>query len=85
VAAFIWLSDDMPRSHPEQVQAAQRNAVLPLSISNLPHSLLDLAGISAKGLDPKMSLFKPNFAPGPRWYVVQGELRQSAAASDVAR
>jgi heptose-I-phosphate ethanolaminephosphotransferase len=85
-AAFIWLSEGMRRSRPEQMQAAQRNAAAPLSLSNLPHSLLDLAGIDAKGLDPQMSLFNPSFAPRPRWYIVRGELRQeSAIASDVAR
>jgi heptose-I-phosphate ethanolaminephosphotransferase len=85
-AAFIWLSEGMRYSRPEQVQAVQRNAVAPLSLSNLPHSLLDLAGIDAKELDPQMSLFNPGFAPRPRWYIVRGELRQeSAAASAVAR
>lgn len=78
-AAFIWVSEDMRRSRPEQWQDAQRNAAAPLSLSNLPHSLLDLVGIDAKALDPQMSIFNPSFAPRPRWYILHGELRQESA------
>jgi hypothetical protein len=86
IASNFWLSEGMHRSTPEQVQAAQRNAAAPLSLFSLPHSLLDLAGINANGLDPQMSLFNRRSAPRPAWYIVRGELRQeSAAACDVAR
>jgi glucan phosphoethanolaminetransferase (alkaline phosphatase superfamily) len=82
-AAFVWLSEGMRRSRPEHVQAAQRNAVAPLSLSNLPHSLLHLAGIDAKGFDPQMSLFNPRFAPRPRWYIVRGDLRQESTGGEL--
>ncbi len=84
-AAFIWLSEGMRSSHSEQVKAARRNAAAPLSVSNLPHSLLDLAGINAKELDPQMSFFNHRFSPRPRWFIVRGELRQATAASDIPR
>ena len=76
-AAFVWLSQDMRSHHPEQAQALQRNAATPLSLSNLPHSVLDLAGISAKGLDPQMSLFSPSFTAHRRWYLLGGQARES--------
>ena len=80
-AAFMWFSDGTRRSHPEQIRNAEQHAAAPLSLSNLPHSLLELAGIQAKGLDPKMSLFSPRFELHPRSYIVRGELLQEQAAS----
>ena len=61
---------------------AERNAVAPLSLSNLPHSLLDLAGIHALGVDPEMSLFNSRFAPKQRAYLLRGELRKESAAGE---
>ena len=78
-AAFLWLSDSLQRDRPALVEAAQRNAPTNLSLSNIPHSILELAGIRAKGLDPTMSIFSPNFANRVRSYVVRGDLRQESA------
>jgi len=74
-AAFVWLSDELARSHPQHVKALQANAAASLSLSNLPHSLLDLAGIQTKELDLGQSIFSSRFVAMPRHYLVRGELR----------
>lgn len=79
-AAFAWLSDPMRRDWPEQARNIERNATGPLSLTNLSHSMLDLAGIHAKGFDPQMSLAHADFAVRARSYIVRGELRHEDAA-----
>lgn len=83
-AAFIWLSDDLRSAHPEQVQALQRNSKARLSLSNLSHSLLDLAGIEAKGFDARSSVFSTAFEPKLRWYILRGELRKEGSPAATA-
>jgi len=83
-AAFIWLSDGLRRSQPEQMQALQRNSGAHLSLSNLPHSLLDLAGIQARGFDAQASLFNSRFEAKPRWYMVRGDLRREQHPAPLA-
>lgn len=74
-ASFMWLSNGMREVKHAQVLNAERNAMQPLSLSNLPHSLLDLADIDAKDLDRRMSIFSPTFEPQPRSFIVRGNLR----------
>lgn len=78
-AAFIWVSDELAHSRPEQMQALRDHASASLSLSNLPHSMLDLAGIEARELDLRQSVFSARFAPRPRSYIVRGELRSESA------
>lgn len=80
-AAFVWLSDAARLAHPEKVMNAERHRTEMLSLSNLPHTMLDLAGISAKGFDAGMSLVAPGFVSRPRSYIVRGALRHEQAAS----
>ncbi len=47
-----------------------------LSHENLAHSVLDLAGIDADGLDRSKSIFAEAFAESPRRYVVRGTLHE---------
>jgi len=77
-AAFIWLSPRLRDRHPELAANAKRHATAPLNLSNLSHSLLDLAGIDATGLDRKLSLFNSSFAPRERWYIVRDELKKES-------
>ena len=77
-AAFIWLSDSLRQTRAAQLHNAELHAAQPLSLSNLPHSLLDLADIDAKGLDKRMSVFSASFEQHPRSYIVHGALRPEA-------
>lgn len=80
-ASFVWMSDKMRRSHPVQALSVERNALSPVSLSNLSHSLLDLADIEALGLDRTLSLFSPSLVIRRRSYIVRGELRQEEGAA----
>jgi heptose-I-phosphate ethanolaminephosphotransferase len=71
-AAFVWLSDAMRQQAPEAAAAATGNAGQPLSLSSVPHSMLDLAGIEARGLDRSQSIFSPTFTARTRWHNVRG-------------
>ena len=77
-AALFWLSEPLRQRTPAAVAALKTNARAPLSLSNLPHSMLQLAGIQADGLDLSRSVFSPAFAPQPRSYIVRGSLRTYA-------
>jgi heptose-I-phosphate ethanolaminephosphotransferase len=78
-AALVWTSGEMQRARPEQERALLANASAKLSLSNVSHSLLDAAGIDAKGLDRRKSIFSDTFTPSPRSYIVRGELRSEVA------
>jgi heptose-I-phosphate ethanolaminephosphotransferase len=82
-ASFDWVSDSLRERQPEQIRTALSNANTPLTLSNLPHSLLDLAGLEAQGLDKTSSIFSKSFSAGPRWYIVRGELKQAQATGAV--
>jgi glucan phosphoethanolaminetransferase (alkaline phosphatase superfamily) len=77
-AAFVWVSDGMATMRPHALPALRRNANKPLSLSDLPHSLLDLANIEAQGWQPEQSIFRPDFVPQARQYMARGELRTYA-------
>lgn len=75
-SAFMWFSQAMSRDHPQQLANAQRNAASALSLSDLPHSLLDFAGVQASELDLRRSVFNDTFVEHPRSYIVRGDMRR---------
>jgi heptose-I-phosphate ethanolaminephosphotransferase len=75
-AALIWLSEPLRARFPEMAEMAAVHATAKLSLSNFAHSLLDLAGIEARGLDRRTSIFAADFATKDRWYMVRGNLRK---------
>jgi glucan phosphoethanolaminetransferase (alkaline phosphatase superfamily) len=80
-AAFMWFSQATRSAHADKISNAERHANARLSLSDLPHSLLDLAGIQTSQLDLRKSVFQSTFEPKLRSYYVRGELRQEPAAS----
>ncbi len=80
-AAFMWFSQATRSAHADKISNAERHANARLSLADLPHSLLDLAGIQTKQLDLRKSIFQPTFEAKRRSYYVRGELRQEPAAS----
>ncbi len=74
-AAFVWWSDALAARLPAEVARARGRAGAALSLSDLPHLLLDAAGIRARGLDPSRSIFSADFRERPRTVLVRGALR----------
>ena len=74
-AAFVWWSDALAARLPAGVALARSRAGAALSLSDVPHLLLDVAGIQARGLDPSRSIFNPAFRERTRRFLVRGELR----------
>ena len=82
-ASFIWLSDGLKQRAPDEVANLRQHAQLPLSISNLPHSMLDLAGIEAPERDVKMSVFNSAFEVRPRFYKLNDEVKREEGVAPV--
>ena len=60
---------------PSWMSNVAQHAALPLSLSNLSHSMLELADIHAPAMDLQMSMFNSTFALHPRSYLQGGEVR----------
>jgi glucan phosphoethanolaminetransferase (alkaline phosphatase superfamily) len=73
-AAFVWWSDELAAAVPEKVEAARRARGAPLTVAHFAHSLLDVAGIEARGLDPGKSVFGGKLRDEPRAYLSRGKL-----------
>jgi heptose-I-phosphate ethanolaminephosphotransferase len=71
-AAFIWLSAPLRSIRADVLPNIERNATKPLSLSNLSHSMLDLAGIETPFLDSSMSLLSDRFEQHPRFFMMGG-------------
>lgn len=57
----IYISDLYKERHPEVVRRIENNVHLPFMTDDLPHLLLDLAGIHSSWYDPKRSLINEAF------------------------
>ena len=75
-ASFIWFSKELRAKKPQAWRIALANSDAKLSLSNLSHSVLDLAGIRIPQLDPTASIFSTSFAARDRWYIARGTLRR---------
>jgi hypothetical protein len=79
----IWVSDALASSRPDQVAALRANSSAKLSLSNIAHSLLDVAGIETRELDRRRSIFSRQFVAMPRFYMVRGELRSESTPGPI--
>jgi glucan phosphoethanolaminetransferase (alkaline phosphatase superfamily) len=84
-ASFLWLSDELWQRNPDLVANAERHASLPLSLSDLPHSMLHLAGIEAPQRDIRMSVFSASFEPHVRFYLLGGKVLVDQPSSAAKR
>jgi heptose-I-phosphate ethanolaminephosphotransferase len=82
-AAVIWVSDALASTRPDQVAALRANSSAKLSLSNIAHSLLDVAGIETRELDRRRSIFSRQFVAMPRFYMVRGELRSESTPGPI--
>jgi heptose-I-phosphate ethanolaminephosphotransferase len=80
-AAVVWVSEALARARPDQIAALRANAASKLSLSDISHSMLDVAGIETRQLDRRRSIFSSRFTVVPRFYMVRGALRSESAAT----
>ncbi|MDE6391516.1 MAG: sulfatase-like hydrolase/transferase [Duncaniella sp.] len=59
VAAFVWLSPEYRRRHPEAERLLRANASRKIYNTDLPATVIDLAGIGYEGFDREYSLLNP--------------------------
>jgi len=76
VASFLWYSDRMAAEEAGKIRAARSRTRVGISLANLSHSVLDLAGIEARGLDRSKSVFAGEFQPAPRFVRVRGRVQE---------
>ena len=58
---LIYCSDKCVERHPELCGRIARSVGLPFMTDDLPHLLLDIAGITCEGFEPERSLVNPSF------------------------
>ncbi len=77
-AALFWLSPTLIATHPREYRHLQQHRDWPLSMADLPHSFLDIAGISVDGFNVGKSVFRAQYAPHERWYLLRGKAHKEA-------
>lgn len=76
VPVWIWVSDKFKELYPEQVDALRRNVHKALYNGDLPHTIIDIAGIKTDAFRPELSLL--NDSPGRTDRVIEGNLEYDA-------
>lgn len=61
VPFMIWMSDKYKENHPDVVAQVERSVDRPYMIDDLPHLMLDLAGIECEWFDPTRSVINDKF------------------------
>ncbi len=61
VPLMIYLSDRYKESHPEMVRKVENSLHRPFMTDDLPHLVLDIAGVNSKWKDPKRCLIDDSF------------------------
>ena len=58
---MIWMSDEYKENHPEIVKQVENSLDQPFMIDDLPHLVLDIAGIDCEWFDPTRSLINKRY------------------------
>ena len=66
VPMFMWLSPAFERAEPQKSQRLRNHTTTPCSSFQLIHTITDLAGIRAQGLQPNQSLCSGEYDQQPR-------------------
>ena len=61
VPFMIWMSDRYKENHPDMVSRIERSVNRPYMTDDLPHLMLDLAGIECEWFDPARSVINDQF------------------------
>lgn len=65
---LLWFSQEYASLRADHLKALQQNADKPISLGDLPHAMLHLSGIEARGLDLTRSLFNPDYQQRPQLF-----------------
>ena len=66
VPFFIWISDEYKNTHHDVVNRIEKSLNKPFVIDDLPHLLLDLAGIECKNYDSTHSILNDKYSRSKR-------------------
>lgn len=58
---MIWMSDEYKSTHPDVVKQVENSLDKPFMIDDLPHLMLDIAGIDCEWFDPTRSLINERY------------------------
>ena len=61
VPFFIWMSDEYKRTHQNVVNSVDKSLYKPFVLDDLPHLLLDLAGIECENYDSAYSILNDKY------------------------
>ena len=61
VPFMIWVSDKYKETHPDVVNQIEKSVNRPFMTDDLPHLMLDLAGIECEWYDPSRSLINDQY------------------------
>lgn len=71
-AGLLWLSPELQKKRRVKVANLEKHQRLPISMADLPHSILDIAGVRVDGFNATRSLFSAEYTVKERWYRFQG-------------
>lgn len=69
IPIFLWLSGNYQIAYPQKTEAAIENRLKPITTNSAFHTVLDMAAIRTKYLQPTLSLVNPQFQIAPRMYL----------------
>lgn len=69
IPIFLWLSGNYQTAYPQKTEAAIENRLKPIATNSAFHTVLDMAAIRTKYLQPALSLVNPQFEIAPRMYL----------------
>lgn len=73
VPGVIWLSPSLRKQRAPAYAHLLKNSRLPLSMADLSHSFLDIAGVRVDGLQADRSVFSADYLVRDRWYHFRGK------------
>ncbi len=74
VPFMVWISDSYKTNHPDVVTMVENAVNLPYMIDDLPHMMLDLAGIECDWFDPTRSVINSLFNANRRRLLLDSRL-----------
>lgn len=69
IPMLMWVTDQYNRNFPEKVKLARRHSNAPVSTIGAFHTLVDMAGIKTKYLDPHYSIVNREFEVSKRFFL----------------
>ncbi len=71
---MIWMSDKYKENHPDIVKGVESSVDKPFMTDDLPHLMLDIAGIESKWFEPNRSLINGQYNSARKRYISTSNL-----------